>query len=279
MVKIIDGKKISETIKDKIVQEIYELKGQRPNLAIVLLGEREDSKLYVDLKRKQAKMVGIDTHFYHLTESTKEKELLEVIDFLNQDELIDGILVQLPLPKHLDADKIINSLDYRKDVDGFHKESLDKIDSGGVFLSPVFASVLRILQEINYKLEDKQVAIIYNSLIFGSGLVKLVKNRKGKSILIQKDEIELKKDQISQSDVVITALGVPKFLDKTYIKQGAVVIDVGISKFNGKVVGDVDSDSVKELASYITPVPGGIGPMTIAMLFKNTLEAFKNKIK
>ncbi len=146
-------------------------------------------------------------------------------------------------------------------------------------MSPVFASVLRILQEINYKLEDKQVAIIYNSLIFGSGLVKLVKNRKGKSILIQKDEIELKKDQISQSDVVITALGVPKFLDKTYIKQGAVVIDVGISKFNGKVVGDVDSDSVKELASYITPVPGGIGPMTIAMLFKNTLEAFKNKIK
>lgn len=278
MVQIINGKKIAEVIKDEIVQEIYKFEGQRPNLAIILIGEREDSRLYVSLKRRQAKFVGIDTHFYHLAENTTEKEILEVIDFLNKDKLIDGILVQLPLPKHLNADKIINSIDCKKDVDGFHEESLKKIDKDGVFLSPVFASILRVLQEISYKLENKQVAIIYNSLIFGSGLAKLINNRKGKPVLIQKNEIEFKKNQICQSDVIITALGLPNFLNESYIKQGVVLIDVGISKLNTKVCGDINLDRIKGLASYITPVPGGIGPMTIAMLFKNTLEAFKKNI-
>ncbi|MCF7820202.1 MAG: bifunctional 5,10-methylenetetrahydrofolate dehydrogenase/5,10-methenyltetrahydrofolate cyclohydrolase [Candidatus Pacebacteria bacterium] len=276
MVQIIDGKKIAESIKDKIAKEIYSFKGQRPNLAIVLVGDREDSKLYVNLKCKQAKGVGIDTHFYHLEENIKESELLEVINFLNQDDIIDGILVQLPLPKHLDADKIVNTISYKKDVDGFHKKSLERIDSEEVFLSPVFASVLKVLQEIKFNIEGKKVAIIHNSSIFGKSLAKLIANRKGEVVLVQKKEVENKKKNILQADVIITALGVPKYLDSSLVKPKAVVIDVGISKLDGKVVGDANFEDLKNIVSYITPVPGGIGPMTIAMLFKNTLQAFKN---
>ncbi len=279
MGQIIDGKKIAEKIKDDITQEIYNLHGQRPNLAIILVGDREDSKLYVDLKQKQAKAVGIDTHFYRLATETSEKELLAVIDCLNKDELIDGILVQLPLPKHFDTDVVVNAIFSTKDVDGFHKESLARDMEDNVLLSPVFASILRIFEEIECNIANRGIVILYNSEIFGQSLAKRLENRKAKVNLIQYKEIANRKKEITQADIVITALGQPQLLTKSYFKNEVIVIDIGITKQDKKVFGDVNFKNVLDKVSYITPVPGGIGPMTIAMLFNNTLQAFKNRHK
>jgi methylenetetrahydrofolate dehydrogenase (NADP+)/methenyltetrahydrofolate cyclohydrolase len=276
MGKIIDGKAIANKIKEDIAKEIYNL-GQRPNLAIILLGNREDSKLYVKLKQNQAKSVGIDTHFYHLEENSGEKELIEVIEFLNNDSLIDGILVQLPLPKHLDADKIVNIIDPKKDVDGFNQKNLDNLGSDKTLVSPVFNSVLKIFESINYKLKDKKVALVYNSEIFGNNLLELLKKQKAQLLLVQKKTIDENIDKLKIADVIISVIGYPWWIKKSYIKKGVVIIDVGISKKKEKVYGDANHKQLLDKVDYITPVPGGIGPITIAMLFQNTLKAFKIK--
>lgn len=275
MGKIIDGKSIANKIKDNISKEIYNL-GQRPNLAIILLGNREDSKLYVKLKKTQAKTVGIDTHFYHLEEDS-EAELIEIIEFLNDDPVIDGILVQLPLPKHINADKVINIIDPKKDVDGFNKKNLDNLNSEKTLVSPVFSSILKIFEEISYKLEDKKVALVYNSEIFGNNLVDLLKKQKAKFLMIQKKSINKNIAKLKTADVIISVIGHPWWIKKSYIKKGVVIIDVGISKKKDKVYGDANYKYLLDKVDYITPVPGGIGPITIAMLFKNTLKAFKIK--
>jgi methylenetetrahydrofolate dehydrogenase (NADP+)/methenyltetrahydrofolate cyclohydrolase len=276
MGKIIDGKAIANKIKDDIAKEIYNL-GQRPNLAIILLGNREDSKLYVKLKQKQAKTVGIDTHFYHLEEDCEETELIEAIEFLNNDPLIDGILVQLPLPKHIDADKVVNIIDPKKDVDGFNKKNLDNLSSEETLVSPVFSSVLKIFEEIDYKLEDKKVALVYNSEIFGNNLLELLEKQKAELLMIQKKTIEKNIDKLKTADAIISVIGQPWWIKKSYIKTGAVIIDVGITTEKDKVYGDANHKYLLDKVSYITPVPGGIGPITIAMLFQNTLKAFKIK--
>jgi methylenetetrahydrofolate dehydrogenase (NADP+)/methenyltetrahydrofolate cyclohydrolase len=276
MGKIIDGKAIANKIKEDIAKEIYNL-GQRPNLAIILLGNREDSKLYVKLKQNQAKSVGIDTHFYHLEEDSGEKELIEVIEFLNNDSLIDGILVQLPLPKHLDADKIVNIIDPKKDVDGFNQKNLDNLGSDKTLVSPVFNSVLKIFESINYKLEDKKVALVYNSEIFGNNLLELLKKQKAQLLMVQKKTIDKNINKLKIADVIISVIGYPWWIKKSYIKKGVVIIDVGISKKKEKVYGDANHKQLLDKVDYITPVPGGIGPITIAMLFQNTLKAFKIK--
>ncbi|MCF7795176.1 bifunctional 5,10-methylenetetrahydrofolate dehydrogenase/5,10-methenyltetrahydrofolate cyclohydrolase [Patescibacteria group bacterium] len=276
MGKIIDGKSIANKIKDDIAKEIYNL-GQRPNLAIILLGAREDSKLYVKLKQKQAKTVGIDTHFYHLEEDSTEEELIEVIEFLNKDPLIDGILVQLPLPKHIDADKVVNIIDPKKDVDGFNKKNLDNLDLNETMISPVFSSVLKIFEAINYKIENKKIALVYNSEIFGNNLLELLEKQKAELLMIQKKTIDKNIDKLKTADVIITVIGQPWWIKKTYIKKEAVIIDIGITKKEEKVYGDANHKYLLDKVNYITPVPGGIGPITIAMLFKNTLKAFKIK--
>jgi methylenetetrahydrofolate dehydrogenase (NADP+)/methenyltetrahydrofolate cyclohydrolase len=275
MGKIIDGKSIANKIKDNIAKEIYNL-GQRPNLAIILLGNREDSSLYVKLKQKQAKTVGIDTHFYHLEEDSREAELIEVIEFLNKDPIIDGILVQLPLPKHIDADKVVNIIDPKKDVDGFNQKNLDNLKEE-TLVSPVFSSVLKIFEEIDYKLEDKKVALVYNSEIFGNNLLELLERQKVKLVMIQKKDINKKIDKLKTADAIISVIGHPWWIKKSYIKKGAVIIDVGITKKKDKVYGDTNHKYLLDKVGFITPVPGGIGPITIAMLFQNTLKAFKIK--
>lgn len=259
MVKNIDGKAIAEKIKDGIAQAIYYLNGLRPNLAIILVGEREDSKLYVSLKQSEGKKVGVDTHLYEFAEETTEEELLKVIEFLNKDELIDGILVQLPLPTHFDTDKIIAALDPKKDVDGFHVDHPDYI------VSPVLASIDACLEEIKFESKGKTACIFHNSEIFGLSVKKILEDKGMKIVL---------KEESDQADLIVTALGKPHFIKKEMIKDKVVIIDIGITKQDGKVLGDVDYEDVKEKASYITPVPGGIGPMTIAFLFKNALAAF-----
>ena len=280
-VKIIDGKKLAEKIKDKVTREIYELNGPKPNLAIILTGKRPDSELYVSLKEREAKKVGIDTHLYRCGEQVSERELLDMIKCLNEDETVDAILVQLPLPAGIDADTIIMAIDPAKDADGFQPDNLKKLLAGcdaKVLLPPVFAAVLEMLNSIDYEIKNKQVAIISNSDIFGESLAHVLNCRGAKAMAIKADDEELI-EHTKQADVLITAVGKPKFIKKDMIKQDAVIIDVGISKQGDKVVGDVDFADVEAKAGYITPVPGGVGPLTIAMAFKNMLEIFKRRHK
>jgi len=262
MVKIIDGRKIAEKVKDKIARDIFALNGPRPNLAIILVGERADSKLYVSLKEREGKKIGVDTHLYSLDEQVAETELLAVIDFLNKDETIDGILVQLPLPKRLDTDKIIAAIDPNKDVDGFHPQHPDYI------VSPVFAAISACLNEIGLSGKDKQACLLYNSEIFGCGLEKILQTH-GFTSFSKTDTIN--------ADLIVTALGEPRKIKSNMVKDGVVIIDIGITKVEDKVFGDADFEDLKEKAAHITPVPGGIGPMTIAFLFNNVWEIFKRK--
>ena len=262
MVKKIDGRAIAEKFKDEIAQQIYKLDGPRPNLAVILVGERPDSKLYVSLKQREGIKVGVDTHLYELDEAVSEEKLLETIDFLNKDDLIDGILVQLPLPPQFNTDKIIAAINPEKDADGFHEQHPYYV------MSPVLASILACLEEIKFDYEDKTACVLYNSDVFGLSVKEILEERGMK--VISKEESE-------KADLIVSALGKPHFVKKEMIKEKAVLIDIGITKVGDKVLGDIDYEDVKNKASYITPVPGGIGPMTIAFLFKNVLEIFKAK--
>ncbi|MFA5753940.1 MAG: bifunctional 5,10-methylenetetrahydrofolate dehydrogenase/5,10-methenyltetrahydrofolate cyclohydrolase [Patescibacteria group bacterium] len=262
MSKIIDGKLIAEKVKDEIAQAIYKLNGPRPNLAIILVGGREDSELYVSLKEKEGKKIGIDTHLYKLDSSVPEKELLEVIDFLNSDPLVDGILVQLPLPKEFDTDRIIAAIDPKKDVDGFHPDHPDYV------LSPVLAAVRACLKDIRFDPIGKSACVLYNSEVFGQSVKDLLEPLGLQVSLKQHPE---------KADLLVTALGEPEKIKAAMVKDDAVVIDIGIAKVDGKVLGDVDFEDVKSKVSFITPVPGGIGPMTIAFLFKNVWEIYRRR--
>jgi methylenetetrahydrofolate dehydrogenase (NADP+)/methenyltetrahydrofolate cyclohydrolase len=279
MSKIIDGQALAEKIKDKIVEEIVKLGGARPSLAVILVGERPDSELYVSLKEKEAKKVGIDTHLYKCAENISEQELLDMIKCLNEDEAIDAILVQLPLPAGVDTDTVIRSLDPAKDIDGFHPDNLEKLlkscDFQGL-MPPVFATVLKMLKSIYYEVKGKHACIIANAAIFGQSLARVLACRGAKIALCHYGDKDLA-DKIAAADILITAVGKKEFIKKDMVKQGAVVIDIGITRQDGKVVGDVDFDDVKDKVSFITPVPGGVGPMTIAMAFKNTLEIYKRR--
>lgn len=272
MPKIIDGKKIAEKIKDEITKEIFKL-GQRPNLAIVLIEGRSDSELYVSLKEREAKKVGIDTHLYKMSAEIDEQEILNVIDFLNNDEIIDGILVQLPLPKKFDTNKIIKSINPKKDVDGFHPENIKNLrDNKSSIISPVYGAVEEILKDIDLVIKNKKVAILSNSKIFRDNLAIFL-SRKG----AQTNCYEKINPDIENADILISALGRPHHIKKEVIKEDSIIIDIGITKEGKKVKGDIDLEDVKDKCAYITPVPGGVGPLTIAMTFKNTLSLFKNK--
>lgn len=265
---LIDGKILAEKIKDKIALEIQAFNGNRPGLAIILVGEREDSKLYVSLKEKQAGTVGIDAHIYKIEEDIQQNDLLKTIQFLNTDPEVDAILVQLPLPKHLDTDLIVNSIAPDKDIDGFTKENMrrlvsEKGETG--FMPPVYAVILSMLSSINCDLNNKSIYLAVNSDIFEDNLIEILK-RQGAKII----------DDMRKADIVITAQGKAKIINSSMVKDGVVIIDIGISHDEeGKICGDVDALSMKEKEGYMSPVPGGVGPMTIAMAFWNTLLAYK----
>ncbi len=288
MVKIINGKALAEKIKDKIIEEIVKInRGQilnaykRPNLAIILVGEREDSKLYVDLKEKEAIKVGIDTHLYKCNDKISEREILEMINCLNNDSMIDAILVQLPLPAGFDTDAIIMSIKPDKDVDGFHPDNLAKLFKTcdyGQLIPPVHEAVIEILKSIAYNLKDKQACLVSNSDIFGKSLAHVLFCQGAKTVVTNINDSKLTK-KTSAADILITAVGKPKFIKKDMIKPKAVIIDIGITRQNGKIIGDVDAADVKGKAGYLTPVPGGVGPLTIAMAFKNTLKLYKMRHK
>lgn len=276
--KIIDGKAIAETIKDGITLEIFNHRPNRPSLAIILVGERPDSEIYVSLKEREAKKVGIDTHLYRLDVNTEETELLSVIDFLNKDESVDAILLQLPLPEKLDANKIINAIDPFKDADGFHPLHPDYI------ISPVIAAADFIATKYEVK---GQACVFYRSEVFGQGLKKHLQLLGLEVNLLAVNENEdprkdkdLKKrlsSVSSKADFIVTALGLSHFLDKEYCREGVIIVDVGITKENDLVLGDVNFDDVVDMTAALTPVPGGVGPMTIAFLFRNVWEIYKHR--
>ncbi|MCX6792432.1 MAG: bifunctional 5,10-methylenetetrahydrofolate dehydrogenase/5,10-methenyltetrahydrofolate cyclohydrolase [Candidatus Falkowbacteria bacterium] len=268
--KLIDGKLLAEKIKDKIALDIHNLAGPRPGLAIILVGERPDSTLYVNLKEKQAGAVGIDTHVYRCPESISQEELLKTIEFLNNDNEVDAILVQLPLPAQLDTDTIVNAVKADKDIDGFTMENMRRLMGGSDevgLMPPVYAVIIAMLESINCEIANKKINLIVNSDIFEEHLVEILKLQ-GAIIT----------DNIKEADIIITAQGKAKAIHSQIVKDNAVIIDIGISHDkDGKVVGDVDAESMKDKPGYLSPVPGGVGPMTIAMAFLNTLITFKKQ--
>lgn len=281
---IINGKQLAEKIKDELVVNIQKLPS-RPSLAILLVGDRKDSQLYVQLKEKEGKKCGIDTHLYKFNEQTTEDDILATLDFLNHDNDIDGILLQLPLPQHLNTDKIVNAINPNKDVDGFHKINLENIKHAAsphdYIMPPLAGVILHIISEYNIDLHKKNVAIIAHSDIFMQGIGTILQQHGGNIHTYNYTPNKQKELQqnVRQADIIITAVGKKHYLTSAYVKPGATIIDIGIINENNKTYGDVDIENVKKIAGFITPVPGGVGPMTIAMAFSNVLQLYKKRIK
>ncbi|MBR4892702.1 MAG: bifunctional methylenetetrahydrofolate dehydrogenase/methenyltetrahydrofolate cyclohydrolase FolD [Clostridia bacterium] len=278
--QIINGKQVSQNIKEKIKKEVEELKnkGIVPGLAVVIVGNNPASRVYVNSKKKACEELGMYSVEYALKEETTEEELLELISKLNYDDKINGILVQLPLPKHLDEKLIINTIIPEKDVDAFHPVNVGKIMIGDFnFLPCTPAGVMELIKETGIDISGKECVIIGRSNIVGKPQAMLMLH-KNATVTICHSKTKDLAEVVKRADIVVAAVGVAKMVTKDMVKEGAVVIDVGMNRLpDGKLCGDVDFDGVSEVASFITPVPGGVGPMTIAMLMQNTLTAAKLK--
>ncbi len=275
--QLINGRQLAENIKDDITENIYNLGGPRPNLAIILVGQRPDSQLYVKLKQQEAKKVGIDTHFYGCPENISQVELLETIHFLNNDPLIDGILLQLPLPQHLNADEAVNAINPDKDVDGFTAENLNRLKNNQpqAIIPPVFGVVLRLIAEQQLDLTDKLAIILGNSTIFGDHLAELIKQQ-GAEVEIYHQLDKKTQARLNQAQLIISALGQPLAVKIKQPPKNYLIIDIGITKKASKVYGDVDLKSIDStIDGWATPVPGGVGPLTIAMALNNTLLLYQ----
>lgn len=265
----IDGRALAEKINGQTSQEINKLP-RRPNLGIILVGERQDSVLYVERKEIVAKKCGVDTRLYKFDVDTKEPELLKCIDSLNHDDMVDGILLQLPLPAQFDTNKIVASISPNKEVDGFHPSNLAKIHAGKAFRMPVMVAViLEILASINCDLKNKTIALLAYNDVFIQGVRDILKQR---GAIILPHQL---RSCVKQADVVITAIGKKHYLTADYLKLGVIIIDIGIVREGKKIYGDVDFSSASKIASFITPVPGGVGPITIACALRNVLELYK----
>lgn len=278
MAKIIDGKHISQEIKDELKQEVAALKasGRECALAVIQVGNDPASSVYVRNKKKACEYIGIRSLSYELDENTSEDELLALIDKLNADHSVHGILCQLPLPKHMDEDKVINRISPEKDVDGFHPQNVGALVIGQQgFVSCTPAGIIQLLKRSNIQMEGKHCVVIGRSNIVGKPMALLML-RENATVTICHSRTRNLKELCKEADILIVAIGKPQFITADYVKEGAVVIDVGIHRDeNNKLCGDVKYDEVEPVASAITPVPGGVGPMTIAMLMHNCVEAMK----
>lgn len=276
--KIIDGKSVARDVLEEVAAEVRLIEKkdkQRPGLCTILVGEDSASAIYVRNKRKRAKMVGIESFHHELPENVPEEHLLELIGQLNNDKHVDGILVQLPLPKHIDKTKIIDAIDPRKDVDGLHPENLGRLLIGKPAISPCTPrGCMRLLDETGVKLRGKNAVVIGRSNIVGRPMAALLLKADTSVAICHRYSKDIT-DFTKSADIVVVAAGTPGLITGDHIKDGAIVIDVGINRLsNGSIVGDVDVATVLSKASYLTPVPGGVGPMTIAMLMKNTIETY-----
>jgi len=276
MAQIIDGKAISTAIKDELKEKAAKLKGEGTNicLAVIQVGDDPASSVYVRNKKNACAYIGIESLSYELPESTSEEELLELIEKLNTDEKVNGILVQLPVPKHIDEDRIIKAISPLKDVDGFHPQNVGALSIGQPgFVSCTPAGVIQLLKRSGIEIEGKECVVIGRSNIVGKPMAQLLIRENG-TVTVAHSKTKDLKEVAKRADILVVAIGKPKFITKEYVKKGAVVIDVGIHRMeNKKLCGDVDYDDVVDITSAITPVPGGVGPMTIAMLMNNCVES------
>lgn len=278
MYQLINGKEVAEKIKLQVKEEVKSF-GKDVTLAVVIVGDNPASKVYVNNKKKACKLVGIQSLEYGLPENTSEDELLNLIDRLNNYNYVDGILVQLPLPRHINADKIIERINPKKDVDGFTTINTGKLWLGQYDIAPCTAiGVIELLDYYNIDIAGKHCVIVGRSNIVGKPVAALMLERNA-TVTVCHSKTQNLYDITRTADILIVAVGKPKFITRDMVKDGAVVIDVGINRDeNGKLYGDVDFENVKDKTTAITPVPGGCGPMTVAMLVKNTLEAAKSQI-
>lgn len=278
MAKLIDGKKISQEIKDELKEKVAALKaaGKTGALAVIQVGEDPASSVYVRNKKNACAYIGIESLAYELPERTTEEELLKLIDELNQKEEVKGILVQLPLPAHICEDKVIQAISPKKDVDGFHPQSVGAMTIGEKgFLSCTPAGIIQLLKRSGVDIEGKHCVVIGRSNIVGKPMALLML-RENATVTIAHSRTKNLPELCKQADILIVAIGKPRFIGAEYVKEGAVVIDVGIHRNeNNKLCGDVKFDEVEPVASAITPVPGGVGPMTIAMLMSNCVQSIE----
>ena len=276
---IIDGKSLAKQIRVDLKEEIIELKKKRinPKLAVIMVGDDKASKVYVKNKSKACEDVGIEYEEYLLNADIEMNELLDLIDRLNADESISGILLQSPIPNHLNIKEAFKRIDYKKDVDGFNPINVGKLTIGeDCFISCTPYGVIKVLEHYNIPMEGKNAVIIGRSNIVGKPLIQCLLN-KNATVTVCHSKTENIEEYTKKADILIAAVGKAKFIKSDMVKDGATVIDVGINRNkDGKLEGDVDFENIKDKASYITPVPGGIGPMTIAMLMYNVVKAAKN---
>ena len=282
MAIIIDGKQVAQKTREQLKKDVEQLKkeGIIPKLTVIMVGDNPASKVYVKQKSKACNDVGVEYEEYFLDTNTTQEELLELIDKLNNDKSVNGILLQSPLPTHLDISEAFRRIDYRKDVDGFHPMNVGKLVLGqDTFISCTPFGIMRLFEEYKIDLCGKNVVIIGRSNIVGKPLVQCCLNNNA-TVTICHSKTKDVKEAAKNADVVVAAIGKAKFIKADMIKEGAIVIDVGINRLDtGKLVGDVDFDAVLQKASYITPVPGGVGPMTVAMLMNNVVKAAKQQNK
>ncbi|MCR3922078.1 MAG: bifunctional 5,10-methylene-tetrahydrofolate dehydrogenase/5,10-methylene-tetrahydrofolate cyclohydrolase [Firmicutes bacterium] len=279
--KFVYGKEVATTIRSQIVSELATLKeltgGDVPGLGVVLVGEDPASRAYVVGKQKRGKVFGYHSVVRHVPADTKQKDVLHLIEELNEDDSIHGILVQLPLPDQIDEKAVIDAINHKKDVDGFHPRNVGNLVSGKDSFIPCTPNAcMKILEHIHYDLKGKHVVVVGRSNIVGKPISLLMLRQHATVTVCHSNTPDLAA-VCREGDVVVVAVGEPGLITGDMIKKNAVVIDVGVTRVGEKLVGDVDVESVKEVASYITPVPGGVGPMTITMLMLNTLQAFKRK--
>ncbi|EAF1272542.1 bifunctional methylenetetrahydrofolate dehydrogenase/methenyltetrahydrofolate cyclohydrolase FolD [Listeria monocytogenes] len=278
MGEIIDGKKLAKEIQEKVTREVAELvkEGKKPGLAVVLVGDNQASRTYVRNKQKRTEEAGMKSVLIELPENVTEEKLLSVVEELNEDKTIHGILVQLPLPEHISEEKVIDTISYDKDVDGFHPVNVGNLFIGkDSFVPCTPAGIIELIKSTGTQIEGKRAVVIGRSNIVGKPVAQLLLNENA-TVTIAHSRTKDLPQVAKEADILVVATGLAKFVKKDYIKPGAVVIDVGMDRDeNNKLCGDVDFDDVVEEARFITPVPGGVGPMTITMLLANTLKAAK----
>ncbi|EOY6177882.1 bifunctional methylenetetrahydrofolate dehydrogenase/methenyltetrahydrofolate cyclohydrolase FolD [Listeria monocytogenes] len=278
MGEIIDGKKLAKEIREKVTREVAELvkEGKQPGLAVVLVGDNQASRTYVRNKQKRTEEAGMKSVLIELPENVTEEKLLSVVEELNEDKTIHGILVQLPLPEHISEEKVIDTISFDKDVDGFHPVNVGNLFIGkDSFVPCTPAGIIELIKSTGTQIEGKRAVVIGRSNIVGKPVAQLLLNENA-TVTIAHSRTKDLPQVAKEADILVVATGLAKFVKKDYIKPGAIVIDVGMDRDeNNKLCGDVDFDDVVQEAGFITPVPGGVGPMTITMLLANTLKAAK----
>ena len=280
--QLIDGKALAKKVQDSVATEVEQLKQEKnivPGLAVVIVGDDPASHAYVGMKEKACKYVGFYSIVHKMPDSISQEEIIEIIQMMNNNSHIHGILVQLPLPKHIDTDKILEVIDPKKDVDGFHPYNVGRLVTGlDGFVACTPLGVMKMFEEYDIDLKGKDVCVVGASSIVGKPMASLLLNANA-TITVTHIHTKDLKAHTSKADIIVVGVGVPGLIKEDMVKDGAIVIDIGINRIeDGSLVGDVDFENVSSKCSYITPVPGGVGPMTIAMLLENTLKSTKGRI-